>query len=39
VLEINHVYRGDFLMNVGVNPQVDTYHTSVVMLIDEVKAR
>ncbi|MEN3324749.1 alpha-galactosidase [Mariniflexile soesokkakense] len=30
------VYSGDFLMTVGVNPEVDTKRTSVILLIEEV---
>ncbi|RFZ86008.1 alpha-galactosidase [Mucilaginibacter terrenus] len=33
----NATYSGDFLMNVGVNPNVNAGHTSVVLQLDEVK--
>ncbi|MEL0455106.1 alpha-galactosidase [Flavobacteriaceae bacterium SZ-1-7] len=31
------VYSGDFLMNVGINPEISVKRTSVVLLVDEVK--
>ncbi|GGH01126.1 alpha-galactosidase [Mucilaginibacter phyllosphaerae] len=34
VVDNNLVYTGDFLMNVGINPQISAYHTSVVMQLD-----
>lgn len=30
------VYSGDFLMTVGINPEIDTKRTSVILLIEEV---
>lgn len=36
VMPANLVLTGDFLMTVGVNPQVSAYHTSVVLQVDEV---
>lgn len=37
VLPAGEVYSGDFLMNIGINPQVSAYHTSVVLQLDEVR--
>jgi alpha-galactosidase len=34
VLEGNQVYTGDFLMAVGINPEISSYHTSVVLQLD-----
>jgi len=36
VLESNMVYKGDFLMNIGINPEISGYHTSVVIQLDAV---
>jgi alpha-galactosidase len=37
VLEGNLVYKGDFLMNVGINPEVSSSHTSIVIQVDAVQ--
>ncbi|WP_454803103.1 alpha-galactosidase [Mucilaginibacter phyllosphaerae] len=36
VLGSNMVYKGDFLMNIGINPEISAYHTSVVIQLDAV---
>ncbi|MFA6249468.1 MAG: alpha-galactosidase, partial [Mucilaginibacter sp.] len=36
VLPGNQVYTGDFLMAVGINPEISSYHTSVVLQLDAV---
>jgi alpha-galactosidase len=33
----NHVYSGDFLMNVGINPDINAKRASVVLEITEVE--
>ncbi|AMR31303.1 alpha-galactosidase [Mucilaginibacter sp. PAMC 26640] len=37
VLPAGEVYSGDFLMNIGLNPEVSASHTSVVLQLDEVR--
>nr|WP_067053202.1 alpha-galactosidase [Mucilaginibacter sp. L294] len=36
VLADNQIYTGDFLMAVGINPEISSYHTSVVLQLDAV---
>jgi len=37
VIAPNAIYSGDFLMTVGINPQVNGRRTSVLLMVDEVK--
>ena len=36
-LENTKIYSGDFLMKIGFNPVVNSYRTSVVVQLNEVK--
>jgi alpha-galactosidase len=37
VLSGDLTFTGDFLMTVGINPEISAYHTSVVLQVDELK--
>ena len=37
VMERNGIYTGDFLMKAGINPQINSNHTSVVLQLDAVE--